>query len=401
MSETGNPPFTIDTTSWPKHHNPVGAGYDHRPAGTRPSAIVVHTTNGRKGSSFAGEASFLFNSVNVSAHYLVGKDGRIAQILPTDLRAWHAGQAEPEYLNSRSIGIECHHSVGDDWPVAQLEALTWLVRELMVQFGIAPDRIDTHRRVALPPGRKVDPSDWVDNEYYSWQATLAAPEPEPPGNGGMHVLQTSVIPLEQTIIGGAQIASDTLRAWMERKASWLEPAPRDQIASAFTAFGQLTRIGNLLPFAQAWHETGGFASERWVKSFNPAGLGATNDGAWGANFASPAEGVVAQYAHLLAYAATDEQLNVPQRVLVQLDPRLEPLVQRGWRGIAPRWIDLNGRWAVPGPTYGNSIIGIACTILGVVPPEGAVLGGGGGVLGGGDEDDFGVLPDGDMRPFPE
>jgi hypothetical protein len=38
-----------------------------------------------------------------------------------------------------------------------------------------------------------------------------------------------------------------------------------------------------------------------------------------------------------------------------MDPRLEPLIAKGWLGVAPRWIDLNGRWADPGPLYAQRI----------------------------------------------
>jgi hypothetical protein len=167
----------------------------------------------------------------------------------------------------------------------------------------------------------------------------------------------------QVILNGPQVDTAVLRAWLDAHAPAQSAAIRDEIACAFTAYGRLSKIGNLLPFAQAIHETGNFSSARWVQAFNPAGLGATNDGAWGSTFASPSEGIVAQFGHLLAYAAKDSQLNVPQRLMVQFDPRLDPLTKRQWRGIAPRWIDLNGRWAYPGDGYGQKILQIGDQIV--------------------------------------
>lgn len=167
----------------------------------------------------------------------------------------------------------------------------------------------------------------------------------------------------QPIIGGPQVGMARLANALHLRAD-LPLGQADDIVAAYTAIGQLTRIGNLIPFAQAAHETGWFTSERWVRSYNPAGLGATSDGTWGATFASPAEGIAAQYAHLLAYAAADAALNVPQRVLVQMDPRLSAMTWRWGRGSAPRWVDLNGKWAVPGPTYGQAILRIARAIAG-------------------------------------
>jgi N-acetyl-anhydromuramyl-L-alanine amidase AmpD len=342
--------FTIDETTWAKQKKqPVGVGYDERPAGIHPTAIVIHSTNGHPGSTFAAEANFLLTTSAVSAHYLVGKEGQIAQILPPEFRAWHAGESVPAFNNTNSIGIENHHAVGDDWPAAQRVALTWLVQRLLRDWRIPAASIATHRAIALPQGRKVDPSDWSDADFAAWRDSLTA-------------VTAVAIPETQAIIGGPHLPTAQLRNWLDLKAGGVDEDSRDEIACAYTTYGRLTRIGNLLPLAQAWHETGGFTSERWVKSFNPAGLGATNDGAWGATFASPAEGIVAQYAHLLAYAADDTQLNLPQRTLVLLDPRLQPLTQIHGRGSAARWIDLNGRWAVPGPTYGQAIITIATQI---------------------------------------
>lgn len=151
---------------------PVGVGYDRRPAGITPSSVIIHTTNGNRGSTFRAEAMFLRNSPAVSAHYLVGKDGHVAELLPPAWRAWHAGVVLPGFSNSQSIGIECHHAVGEDWPEAQRQALTDLVRSLLEEFCISLDQVETHRTVALPKGRKIDPSDWLDADFYAWRHRL-------------------------------------------------------------------------------------------------------------------------------------------------------------------------------------------------------------------------------------
>jgi hypothetical protein len=164
----------------------------------------------------------------------------------------------------------------------------------------------------------------------------------------------------QPILAGPQLTHATMVAVLVQHR--VSAAEASEIASAYETLGRLTGIGACIPLAQAIHETGWFTSARWRLSRNPAGLGATNDGSWGGHFETIAAGVAAQYAHLLAYAKTDEQLALPNRILVLLDPRLAALTKAGYRGIAPRWIDLNGRWAVPGPTYGQSILAIARTL---------------------------------------
>lgn len=164
----------IDRTTYAKPRVlPEGRGYSRRSRTIR--AIVIHTTNGNKGSTFAGEARYLQTSTQVSAEYLVGKNGEIAELLdPVRYAAWHTGLAISGWENQDTIGIECHHAVGDTWPAAQMDALTALVRYLMARYNIPVDRVQTHRYIARPVGRKVDPSDWSDAAFYAWRDTLEA-----------------------------------------------------------------------------------------------------------------------------------------------------------------------------------------------------------------------------------
>jgi N-acetyl-anhydromuramyl-L-alanine amidase AmpD len=168
----------IDTTSYNKvAAHPARWGYQAR-GNVAPSSIIIHTTNNsRKNTSFSGEAVFLRDSSAVSAHFLVGKDGRIVQFLdPIRWQAWHAGDALPAFSNAKSIGVEFHVSVGETWTAAQHEACTWLVRTLMAAHRIPPGLVDTHRAVAInPKGRKRDPEGWDDESFYAWRATLAPP----------------------------------------------------------------------------------------------------------------------------------------------------------------------------------------------------------------------------------
>lgn len=75
-------------------------------------------------------------------------------------------------------------------------------------------------------------------------------------------------------------------------------------------------------------------------------MGATNDGAAGASFASVRDGLRAQVQHLKAYASTDALANPV------VDPRFD-LVQRG---SATTVYDLGGTWAYPGDTYGEALM---------------------------------------------
>jgi hypothetical protein len=37
--------------------------------------------------------------------------------------------------------------------------------------------VETHRKIALPAGRKKDPAGWDDAAFYAWRATLAPVSP--------------------------------------------------------------------------------------------------------------------------------------------------------------------------------------------------------------------------------
>lgn len=134
--------------------------------------IIVHSTNGKKGTSFAGEAKFLRESAAVSAHFLVGKEGQIAQFLPITHWAWHAGSALSGWGNDKAIGVEAHHAIGELWTIAQRNALTDLMLRLMREEGIPATSIERHRFIALPKGRKSDPDDWSDVDFEAWRYAL-------------------------------------------------------------------------------------------------------------------------------------------------------------------------------------------------------------------------------------
>jgi hypothetical protein len=163
--------------------HPPGHGYGYRTGmawqANRPGqviSLVVHSTNGNKGSSLTAEAKFLRDSPNVSTHYLIGKDGTIVESLPPEACAWHAGSSLAEFHNYSSIGVELHHAVGDDYPQPQFESLTWLVEQCISAYDLHPEAIETHRKIALPKGRKVDPSDWSDAGFYAWRKELFQPD---------------------------------------------------------------------------------------------------------------------------------------------------------------------------------------------------------------------------------
>lgn len=112
------------------------------------------------------------NSKNVSAHYVVSKSGEIVQILdPMKYTAWHTGRVSSDkYTNSFAIGVEVHYTVGEGfWTGYMFDAITYLAQ-------MYPDcEVVTHREIAVPNGRKIDPSGFSDYWFDYWRANRTQP----------------------------------------------------------------------------------------------------------------------------------------------------------------------------------------------------------------------------------
>lgn len=109
----------------------------------------------------------------VSAHWFVDEDGTLTQLVAEDRRAWHAGRGSfrgVSDMNSASVGVEIHNP-GHQWgyrsfPRRQMEAVLWLVGEIVARHGI--DRADVIGHSDYAPTRKEDPG-----ELFDWQLLAA------------------------------------------------------------------------------------------------------------------------------------------------------------------------------------------------------------------------------------
>ena len=101
-------------------------------------------------------------SVRVSAHFLVRRDGELVQFVPVHRRAWHAGVSRwrgRARCNDFSVGVELEGTPQHAFADAQYAQLAKLVRALRVALPLR--EVAAHRDVA--PGRKSDPGgrfDW-------------------------------------------------------------------------------------------------------------------------------------------------------------------------------------------------------------------------------------------------
>ena len=99
-------------------------------------------------------------AAEVSAHYFVFEDGRIAQLVPEERRAWHAGRSSwrgETDMNSASIGVEIvnpgHDAGAPPFPAAQIEAVAGYARHHGAPRNPAGAGSGPFRHCAGPKGR--------------------------------------------------------------------------------------------------------------------------------------------------------------------------------------------------------------------------------------------------------
>ncbi|WMS41294.1 N-acetylmuramoyl-L-alanine amidase [Acuticoccus sp. MNP-M23] len=137
-----------------------------------PDMVVLHYTDMEDA---AGAQAWLCNPESrVSAHYLIGADGKVTQMVREEDRAWHAGVSHwdgSSDVNSRSIGIELdspgHRPGPPSFPAAQMAALLTLLEAICSRWSIAPRNVVAHSDVA--PLRKIDPG-----EGFPWSQLIEA-----------------------------------------------------------------------------------------------------------------------------------------------------------------------------------------------------------------------------------
>ncbi len=129
----------------------------------KPNFVIIHHT--AQESCEKTLFTFTQNQSQVSAHYVICKDGTVHHMLNNYLRAWHAGAARwgnVTDVNSSSIGIELDNNGFETFPDAQIKALLALLNSLKKNYAIPSANFIAHADIA--PERKVDPS-----KYFPWQ----------------------------------------------------------------------------------------------------------------------------------------------------------------------------------------------------------------------------------------
>lgn len=129
----------------------------------KPNYVIIHHT--AQNSCEQTLKTFTLEKTQVSAHYVICKDGTLHHMLNDYLRAWHAGAAKwgnVTDLNSTSIGIEIDNNGIDTFSLAQLNTLAGLLATIKKNYNIPAANFIGHADIA--PSRKVDP-----NVHFPWK----------------------------------------------------------------------------------------------------------------------------------------------------------------------------------------------------------------------------------------
>jgi N-acetylmuramoyl-L-alanine amidase len=129
----------------------------------KPNLVIIHHT----AQNTCGQTlkTFTLERTQVSAHYVICRDGTIHHMLNDYLRAWHAGSGRWGNItdvNSSSIGIELDNNGAEPFSDLQVNSLVRLLQNLKNAYGIPAANFIGHADVA--PSRKVDPS-----KYFPWK----------------------------------------------------------------------------------------------------------------------------------------------------------------------------------------------------------------------------------------
>ena len=142
------------------HRNPIAQWHGSPNFDARaPQAIVLHHTHMDSAQAALRTLQTRNPQGRVSAHYLIGRDGTLYQLVSEDHRAWHAGASRWggwRDLNSASIGIELDNNGREPFSAPLVDTLVVLLEDITRRHGIAPHAVLAHGDIA--PARKQDPS---------------------------------------------------------------------------------------------------------------------------------------------------------------------------------------------------------------------------------------------------
>jgi N-acetylmuramoyl-L-alanine amidase len=123
----------------------------------KPNFVIIHHT--AQNSCEETLKTFTLTRTQVSAHYVICRDGTVHHMLNDYLRAWHGGVARwgnTTDINSTSIGIELDNNGFEYFSAPQINSLLQLLGVLKKRHSIPASNFIGHGDIA--PTRKNDPN---------------------------------------------------------------------------------------------------------------------------------------------------------------------------------------------------------------------------------------------------
>lgn len=148
----------------------------------KPNFVIIHHT--AQNSCDQTLQTFTTPRAEVSAHYVICRDGTVHHMLNDYLRSHHAGVGKwggVTDMNSCSIGIELDNNGAEPFPDAQIAGMISLLGQLKNRYNIPSANFIGHADFA--PTRKEDPSvlfPWkklAENGFGLWYDETPSPAP--------------------------------------------------------------------------------------------------------------------------------------------------------------------------------------------------------------------------------
>jgi N-acetylmuramoyl-L-alanine amidase len=155
--------------------------FGERRGGQRPELVVLHYT--AMEDCAAALDRLCDPAAEVSAHYLIDRDGTVLSLVDETDRAWHAGAGEwggRGDVNSRSIGIELVNRGAEPFAARQMAAVERLLADVLTRWALPPQAVIGHSDMA--PSRKADPGPRFDWRGLALSGLSVWPEPGAAGD---------------------------------------------------------------------------------------------------------------------------------------------------------------------------------------------------------------------------
>jgi N-acetylmuramoyl-L-alanine amidase len=199
----------------------LSPNFGPRRDGLRPGLVVLHYT--AMADCDAALRVLCSPEREVSAHYLIRRDGRVVALVDEAMRAWHAGAGEwrgAGDVNSRSIGIELDNDGASPFAAPLMDALEGLLPGILARWAIPPEGVIGHSCMA--PGRKIDPGPRFD-----WQRLARQGLAVWPAGSGTAPVDPARFRADARAFGFPEVADDLLLRAVRLRFRHGAPGPLD------------------------------------------------------------------------------------------------------------------------------------------------------------------------------